>query len=403
MGTMFSFTPRGNPDVDESDWVSSMEAELENKRYLDGLEEQDNKFAIVRQADLALARREERLAARAYIDDCSEKLALAEFDIGWRNKRTLRDPRLEAGLREYLWGGVDGMGRWSAVLDAQTRALAMTGTAGYLAPATFHAIVTESAKQYDGIFDAASVFETNVGTPCPFPLDDDTSAVASIVAENSLSVSTSPLTFDRVPFDRCPTWRSGHVVYSRELAQDAPLFVVTLAVLLGRRFARGIGAAHTATLLSEADVAVTSASPTSISCDEVLDLMGSLDSANAQQGAFLMTFGTYISLMKTKSGAGGVYMTTPTRDAEGYPMLFGSRVYLSPSMPAIGAANKAVAFGRLSAFTRREVFGSMSLVQYNERYADSCAYGTECFWRVDGHLARAANSPVPVRLLACHA
>ena len=35
-----------------------------------------------------------------------------------------------------------------------------------------------------------------------------------------------------------------------------------------------------------------------------------------------------------------------------------------------------------------------------ERYAEVGQFGYEAFWRVDGALAKAANSPVPVKYLA---
>jgi HK97 family phage major capsid protein len=88
----------------------------------------------------------------------------------------------------------------------------------------------------------ATLVETDRGTEFSFPMDDDTSAVATVVAENAESVTNSPVTFGSVAFDRCPMWRSGHIVGSMELAADSafPLSTV-LAGMFGRRMARGIG------------------------------------------------------------------------------------------------------------------------------------------------------------------
>jgi HK97 family phage major capsid protein len=236
-----------------------------------------------------------------------------------------------------------------------------------------------------------------------FPVDDDTGEVATVVGENMASVTTSPVLFDNLSFGRCPQWRSGHIVCSMELAADSAFNLANLLTdAFGRRFARGVGAAFVATLLGDSDTAVTSASSSAITLDEVLSLVGSLDAAFAVRGSFLMAFSSYIALLKQKGAGGGAYLVDARVDAQGYPTLFGRRVYLSPSMPAIATAAKVIAYGDLSKFIRRQVRNSLIVNTYVERYAASGQIGYEAFLRTDGKLAKAANSPLPVRLLACH-
>ena len=81
-------------------------------------------------------------------------------------------------------------------------------------------------------------------------------------------------------------------------------------------------------------------------------------------------------------------------------MLFDMPVYLSPSMPAIATTAKTILFGDLSRFIRREVVGSLEVKTLIERYAEFGQVAYEAFWRVDGALAKPANSPVPVKYLA---
>ena len=82
-------------------------------------------------------------------------------------------------------------------------------------------------------------------------------------------------------------------------------------------------------------------------------------------------------------------------------VLFDFSVYMSSSMANIEANAKPIAFGDLSRFIRRQVRNSLAVKTYVERYAPSGQIAWEGFLRVDGRLAKAANAPLPIRLLAC--
>src|SRR5262249_53518994 len=155
-------------------------------------------------------------------------------------------------------------------------------------------------KSYDGIFDAATVVLTTNNGVFPLPLDDDSANNAAIVSESSPS-STLDTVYDQLLFGRCPMWRSGQVRAPRELAEDSGFDLRTLlAESFGRRFARGIGAAHTTALLGAATLGKTAASATAITGDEIVDLIASVDPAYGANGAFLMNFTTFTALRKLK-------------------------------------------------------------------------------------------------------
>jgi HK97 family phage major capsid protein len=287
--------------------------------------------------------------------------------------------------------------------EVRAQAVGVDASGGYITPASFADRFTVSLKQFDQLFDVATLVETDKGTACNFPIDDDTGAVSTIVAENAQSLTSSPVVFDTVAFGRCPQHRSGHIIASMELVQDAAYdFSGLLAQNFGRRFARGVGAAFITQLLSDAAVGVTTASPSAITGDEILDLIASVDAAYAMRGAFLMSTATLTALRKLKASTSGDYLLPFGKDAAGRKTLFDFPIYESPSMPAIGATNKSIAFGDLSRFIRRQVRNSLTVKTYVERYATSGQVGYEGFLRVDGKLAKAANAPVPVRLLQCH-
>jgi len=288
--------------------------------------------------------------------------------------------------------------------EFRSQAVGSGAAGGFITPQSFADRFTQSLKQYDQLFDVATLLETDTGTGCNFPMDDDTSAVATIVLENAPSLITSPVMFDSVTFGRCPMWRSGLVNASTELVSDSAFDLAgLLAKSFARRFARGVGAAFVTQLLADADVAVTSASPTVVTPDELLSLMGALDASYAMRGVFLMSFASYIAFLKQKGSTGGSYLLEPELDAEGYPTLFGRRCYLSPSMPAIAALGKVAAFGDVTRFIRRQVRNTLSVKVYIERFAELGQVAFESFLRTDGKLAKAATSPLPIRLLQCHA
>lgn len=289
----------------------------------------------------------------------------------------------------------------SAELRAQAEATG--GAGGYLCPQGFATTLLAAAAAYDGIFDLATVVPTRTGGDYAYPLDDDTQQKAEIVAENGTSSTSADLVFDHILFGKTPNFRSGHLIFPTELADDIGFDLSTaIATPAGRRFARGVGAVHVTALLSQATSGLTTASATAITGDEILDLMASVDSAYGQNGTWLMNFTVFTALRKLKSSTGGAYLLPIDSDDAGRPTLFDKPVYLSPSMPAATAGLTPISFGDHSRFLRREA-GAMMLRRYAERYAEKAQIAYEVFWRVDGQLAAPANSPAPVKLLTMHA
>ncbi len=317
---------------------------------------------------------------------------ISDFEVSVRNEK-------EYAFDTFLRQGE----QWLDEKQKRALAVGVDASGGYLTPASFADTFTASLKAHDEIFDAARLFETDKGTACGFPTDDDTSAVATLVAENAVSTTASPVTFDNVAFGRCPQWRSGHIVASMELAADSayPLANV-LAGMFGRRMARGVGAQFIANLIADSDAGVTSAATGAVTGDELLDLVASVDPAYAANGGFLMNITTLTALRKLKASTAGSYLLDFDRDPNGRLMLFDFPVFISPSLANMSAGTKPIAFGDLSRFIRRQVRNSLAVKVYNERYAEKGQVGYESFLRVDGKLAKAASSPLPIRFLACH-
>jgi HK97 family phage major capsid protein len=278
-----------------------------------------------------------------------------------------------------------------------------TGSAGgYLVPQPFADRFESMLQQYDQLFSIAKIFSTSTGAPTGYPILDDVSNEAAIVAENAAS-SQVPTPFAKLAFAQCPTWRSGQVIASVELAQDSNFDLTGLAAgAFSTRFARGIGAYMVGLLLEAAALGVTAASATAIAGDEIYELIDSLNAAYITNASFLMTHATYTSLLRLKGSGSGDYLFHPTFDGAGRPTLCSFPVFFSPSMPAMTAGLQSVAFGDLSRFLRREVAGSLQVKTYRELFAASGSIAWEAFWRVDGGLLL-SGSQVPVNFLVQHA
>lgn len=184
--------------------------------------------------------------------------------------------------------------------------------------------------------------------------------------------------------------------------KDFTTFDDIISPILARRVARAVAADGIASLMADSDVSVTTAGQTVILPTEILDLMGSLDPAHSQVGAFLMNETTLTALKKFTAYMAGYYPNMIGANSAGRTTIFGKTVFSSPSMDSPGAGKKSVACGNLSRFYFRSVAGSLQLQRLDERYAEFGQCGFQTFWRCHGHLAKSASAPLPVRFLANH-
>ena len=314
---------------------------------------------------------------------------LNAFEVKDRNEKS-------ENFRRYLEFGPDG-------IDETRAQTTVTSGGGYTVDEQFSRTFDTTAKQYDQLFDVSTRVVTARGGPFQYPVDNDTGQAAAIVTENSGSATNVDVVFDNVAFPKCPNWRSGMIRCPVELVQDSAFPLVTvLAGIFARRFARGVGASFVTALLAAADAAVTSASSSALTGDEVLGLVGAVDPAFMNTGTFAMNPATLLYLQKLKASTGGSYLIESSTDAAGYPTIFGRRVYCSPSYPTVAGDAKVISFGDHTKFISREVRSSLAVKTYIERFAEYGQVAYEGHWQIQGDLAKSGAGPLPVRLLQCH-
>ncbi len=261
---------------------------------------------------------------------------------------------------------------------------------------------------YGGIYEQADVIRTANGNPLSWPSADDTGNSGEWLAEaQTIGTTSVDPTFGKT------TWMahkvsSKPVKVSYELLRDSIFDLPgTLGAMLGERigrakataFATGSGAGKPLGLTLSTTLGVTAAGTSSITTDELLDLIHSIDLAYRKAGcAFVMKDSAVLHLRKKKDGD-GQYIWRAGLEAGQPDTLFGYPVVTSQEMPAIATGVKAVVFGSLKAYKVREV-GAIRLRRFAELYGETDQEGFVAFHEADGGLLDAGTHPVKHLLMA---
>ena len=285
-----------------------------------------------------------------------------------------------------------------------------TDTAGGdFVPQDFYSKLTFALKKTDALFDDSviTVWKTEAGNAAQAAFVDDTSAEASIVTENTNGTENEVGVIDRLSFGKTPTWRSGKLFASLELLSDAayPVEDALIVPAMTKRFQRGIGSANVATLLSSITSGATSAASGTVTVDDCLSLLGSVDPEymESTKAYFGMNYATMISLLRQKSTTGS-FIWRPKYDAAGHPLLGGVPVVIMPSLANVAANSKSVVCGDFSRCIRRQV-QNVRVVKYEQApaLAENGVVGFQGFLRSDFGVLTSASSDSPIKYLTTHA
>lgn len=152
-------------------------------------------------------------------------------------------------------------------------------------------------------------------------------------------------------------------------------------------FLNGDGVGKPLGLLSDkggGEVAITTASATAITADEVINLVYSLKRPYRKNAKFIMNDQTIAALRKLKDN-NGAYLWQPSLQAGEVDRLFGYEVYTSPYVPIIAAGKPVIAFGDFSYYNIGDR-GTRSFAELKELYAGNGMVGFVAKERVDGKL-----------------
>ena len=298
---------------------------------------------------------------------------------------------------DYLLNGASGISQESRGAIERAGIAGLAG--GLIIPKTLASEIEVALKSYGGMFEAASIITTSHGGDLILPTINDTEAKATIVSEYDQSTRRAP-SFGSVTL-KAYTYRTPIVPVSQELLQDSAFNLdALLSTLLAESFARGINAdltngTGTGKPTGVVNAAVDSgAKPAaaSITLDNNIDLLKSVNSAYARNGKFMFNRHTLWELAKIKDQSGRYIWHESTRD--GSPAtLFGKEYILNDDIADIGAGNTSVLFGDFSKYKIRMV-QNFRVVRLNELLAEYLSIGLFGFARVDGNLLDAGTNPI---------
>ena len=298
---------------------------------------------------------------------------------------------------DYLLNGASGISQESRGAIERAGIAGLAG--GLIIPKTLASEIEVALKSYGGMFEAASIITTSHGGDLILPTINDTEAKATIVSEYDQSTRRAP-SFGSVTL-KAYTYRTPIVPVSQELLQDSAFNLdALLSTLLAESFARGINADLTNGTGTGKPTGVVNATvdsgakpaAASITLDNIIDLIKSVNSAYARNGKFMFNRNTLWELAKIKDQSGRYIWHESTRD--GSPAtLFGKEYILNDDIADIGAGNTSVLFGDFSKYKIRMV-QNFRVVRLNELLAEYLSIGLFGFARVDGNLLDAGTNPI---------
>jgi len=262
---------------------------------------------------------------------------------------------------------------------------------GYLVPDEFERTIVESLKDENIFRSIAHLIQTASGDR-KIPISTSKGEAAWIDEEGTYPESDD--SFGQVTIS---AYKLGTIIkVSEELINDS---VFDIESYIATEFARRIGAKEEAAFFTGdgsgkplgilaatggAQVGVTAASATALTCDEVIDLYHALRSPYRKDAVWLTNDATIKAIRKLKDG-NGQYIWQPSLVAKEPDTILGRPVRTSAYMPEIASGAKTVAFGDFSYYWIADRQGR-TFKRLGELFAPTGQVGFLGSQRVDGRL-----------------
>lgn len=289
---------------------------------------------------------------------------------------------------------------------ALTGAQSTTTTGGYtVADAAMQALEV-SLLAFGGMRQVSTIIRTATGGPLPIPTTNDTAQKGRLLSENTGATETE-MTFGQLVLDAYK-YSSDYVLASVEFIQDTSIDVGGfLGNALGTRIARlqndhyttGTGSSQPKGVVTGAgDSTITFSGTATVSYDNIVDLIHSVDPAYRNNARFMFHDGALKMLKKVKvlqySGdTTGVPLWQPSLVAGQPDLIHGYPYVVNQSMTTPATGVKSILFGDFSKYTIRDV-RDVTLLRLDERFAELHQVAFLAFARSDGDLLDAGTDPI---------
>lgn len=377
---------------------------------------QPTNVTVSRATGLAVSQQDRAEALRAWmIGGTPEGVSEAQRDLARRcgidiGKKTLNlnflspTPLRASNLRSASDSDV---ARWQTETRAAlTGAQSTTTTGGYTVADGAMQALEVSMLAFGGMRQVASIYRTATGGPLPFPTVNDTAQKGRLLAENTTATETE-MTFGQMVLDAYK-YSSDYVLASVEFLQDTSIDAgAFLGSALGTRIARlqndhfttGTGSSQPNGIVTAAgNSSVTLSGTATVSYDNIVDLIHSVDPAYRNNARFMFHDGALKMLKKVKvlqySGdTVGVPLWQPSLVAGQPDMIHGYSYVINQSMATPATGVKSILFGDFSKYIIRDV-RDITLMRLDERFAELHQVAFLAFARSDGDLLDAGTDPV---------
>lgn len=250
---------------------------------------------------------------------------------------------------------------------------------GYTVPAEIATMVVDAMKAFGGMREVSQIISTAGGNALNYPTSDGTAEVGEIVAENAAATGLD-VTFGTAavnPFK----YSSKKIALPIELIQDSAIDVVQfvvnrlatrLARITNQHYTTGDGSAKPYGVTARASTGKTGATgtATSVTYDDLIDLIYSVNSAYRARGARFMLKDTSVAVIRKLKDTTGRPIWNPgdmEGIADGVPSTICGHAYtVNDDMPAMAANAKSIAFGDFSQFVIRDVMGSTAIRRFDD-------------------------------------
>jgi HK97 family phage major capsid protein len=306
------------------------------------------------------------------VSDDEEKAGIASKTYNKNFWKAMRNKTVRPEVADALHIGTDSEG-------------------GYLVPDEFEHTLVEALEEENIFRKLAHTITTSSGDR-KIPVVA-TKGSASWVDEEG-TISDSDDTFNQVSIG---AYKLGTLIkVSNELLNDSAF---NLEAYISKEFGRRIGSKEEEAFFTGngtgkptgifnatggAQVGVTTASPTAITADEIIDLFYSLKASYRKNAVWVLNDATVKAIRKLKDGNGN-YLWQPALTSATPDTLLGRPVYTSSYVPTIEAGAKTIAFGDFNYYWIADRQGR-NFKKLTELYAATDQTGFVATQRVDGKL-----------------
>lgn len=316
----------------------------------------------------------------------------AFFDYLRYGERNMRPEQIKILRTGWQRAGADGERRNMTTTVAE---------GGYTIPEGFYNQLQDNMLAYGGARDGATILTTASGNALPIPTVDATTQRASIVGEGSSHTSPQDPVFGVVTLNAF-MYRS-IITVSLELLQDSAFDMEAFArAKLTEYIARGTnlhftlgnGSTQPQGYMVGASSGKTSAAAATVTSNELLDLVHSVDPAYRNQpGTRFKMHDLTLKAIKQLLDTQNRPLWLPGIAVREPDTIHGYRYTINQDMSQLGASQASIAFGDFSKFFIRDV-SNILIIRANELHIQNGLIGFYCFSRHDSAVVDAGTDPI---------